>query len=909
MEESIVNKENRNTVKRFQKSITYRWWHGSYQKPWQNDDITDKIIRKIVEENGFVRNHSDVEELESSEDESEFGKVKELAKKLKGDEDVRTEGKIRLMLEKGYELIEIETNEVIRNILINDEIDLQGLREKLEKGELPLRIKGKAVLKDKNDNEKERAIIIAEKWIEKGHVNVTIGGIMRLLKLGYDELRLENDREFIDRYIEYNDLLDDELMTKLNELDDEMKIEERLERLKNLIKVLEIEVSDGELLRLISMEYRDVDILSTDFIKLFQEYKNESEKEIKRILDEYLKKFEIEESEEEVEEENDNTDDSEKSGEILSPEEHEIWEENTEDFNENEIGNNNENVINTEGFGLSQNSDSNNPLNTENSDIEEFDTEKSDYNLRDLFQENILLNMGATRAEVREDFRAALLAATGHDIGGNWAGLVAADPLANAIENAGNVAGGIVNMPLFYGKEDEDVNDWIRQFEIAFTAIGKERQANGTRQAAFAATCLRGAAVQWYNGMKEANDGNLTNWENVDNDNDLKHRIIRKFTREDVKRKKMVELAGMRQGINESVEEYTRRFRAVLRIATRGQVLHDVYQVNYFIQGLEPVLGYQVRRSNPATLDEAIDTAKREGEAMNELSRRTGVNIGQSSLNIGQEKNMEEILKEEANKYKKMNPIAKELQNKEVKNNEIEELIKGFKRMEAHMLKINENNRRPMRNNNRNNVDWSKATCYTCGKQGHTSKFCRENQRGMNRRNNQVNHLDEDYDEEYDAYNMGYDDEYDEYENNEYDAYEMENEDDIEENDIYPALIRRSERNKDKVMNDERDRRRNAKWQEQEQRVQGNRKGFTQEQRQKAQETRRRNSLCQNCGQYGHFTTECKNEKVRLNRRVPNTEEFDPVKGFMNSNVPINWGQYISERPGVGKKLRNGLKY
>ncbi|CAB4442679.1 unnamed protein product [Rhizophagus irregularis] len=258
-----------------------------------------------------------------------------------------------------------------------------------------------------------------------------------------------------------------------------------------------------------------------------------------------------------------------------------------------------------------------------------------------------------------------------------------------------------------------------------------------------------------------------------------------------------------------------------------------------------------------------------------------------------------------------MNPIAKELQNKEVKNDEIDELIKGFKRMEAHMLKINENNRRPMRNNNRNNVDWSKAICYTCGKQGHTSKFCRENQRGMNRRNNQVNHLDEDYDEEYDAYNIGYDDydEDNEYENNEYDAYEMENGDDIEENDMYPAPIRRSERNKDKVMNDERDRRRNAKWQEQEQRVQGNRRGFTQEQRQKAQETRRRNSLCQNCGQYGHFTTECKNEKVRLNRRVPNTEEFDPVKGFMNSNVPINWGQYISERPGVGKKLRNGLKY
>ncbi|CAB4431230.1 unnamed protein product [Rhizophagus irregularis] len=149
---------------------------------------------------------------------------------MKGEENVRTEGKVNLMLEKGYELIEIETNEVIRNVLIDDEIDLQGLREKLERGELPLRVKGKATLRDRNDNEKERATIITEKWIEKGHVNVTIGGIMRLLKLGYDELRLENDREFIDRYIEYNDLLDDELMIKLNELDDEMKTEKRLEQ-------------------------------------------------------------------------------------------------------------------------------------------------------------------------------------------------------------------------------------------------------------------------------------------------------------------------------------------------------------------------------------------------------------------------------------------------------------------------------------------------------------------------------------------------------------------------------------------------------------------------------------------------------------------------------------------------------
>ncbi|GBC24790.2 hypothetical protein GLOIN_2v1815633 [Rhizophagus irregularis DAOM 181602=DAOM 197198] len=117
--------------------------------------------------------------------------------------------------------------------------------------------------------------------------------------------------------------------------------------------------------------------------------------------------------------------------------------------------------------------------------------------------------MGATRAEVREDVRAALQAVWGHDIGNNWAGLIQANPVANAIEDAGNAAGGIISLPHFYGKEEEDVNDWVRQFETAFTAIGKAAGVNGARQAAMAATCLKGAAAQWYNEKKEANNGHL----------------------------------------------------------------------------------------------------------------------------------------------------------------------------------------------------------------------------------------------------------------------------------------------------------------------------------------------------------------------------------------------------------------
>ncbi|PKY29251.1 hypothetical protein RhiirB3_445813 [Rhizophagus irregularis] len=69
LEENIAEEENREEVKKFQKSITYQWWDGNnYPKPWINDDVTDKIIEKIVETKGFVEEYCDVGELESSDD-------------------------------------------------------------------------------------------------------------------------------------------------------------------------------------------------------------------------------------------------------------------------------------------------------------------------------------------------------------------------------------------------------------------------------------------------------------------------------------------------------------------------------------------------------------------------------------------------------------------------------------------------------------------------------------------------------------------------------------------------------------------------------------------------------------------------------------------------------------------------
>ncbi|GBC28000.1 ribonuclease H-like domain-containing protein [Rhizophagus irregularis DAOM 181602=DAOM 197198] len=815
-------------------------------------------------------------------------------------------------------------------------------------------------VKEAQKNEQDELIELRNN-LEKLGYEIDVSEIQRMKSFGVNN-RIIVTKEFVEEYMEMIDLEDKELrkeihkwlnqnttwcerceirwmndMFRLGWMDDMSRvrgmvckdceeenideIDDRVKRLQKIFEDIGTMITEEELLRLTSMGYTDGEILDKEFIEIFQENKNESEKELKKKLDKLLKEqagvMDSEESGEKSdneESEEDNTDNSEKIGEILSPDE--IWDGSDEDFEEEESENEIENVINTGGFGLNQNSDSNSSLNFKNSDTE---SEISDYNLQELFQENIV-NM-ANEAQIRRIMENAMgLAPNALDNA-----LGAGQTLADRIQTAG--MGGIVGMPTFSGKEDEDINDWIRQFEIAFTVSGRpEGNVGGgvcrQNKANIAITCLRGIALQWYNEEKERVAANLVNWCDHNEDRNLKRRLIDRFTRNDIQRRKMLELTRIRQGTNESVEEYIRRFRSILRVATRGHALDDLYQVNYFIQGLDAMLGYHVRRSNPTNLNDAVNEAKREEEAKDELLMKT---TGLDMKRVGQEKNMEEILKEETNKYKGMNPIAKELQNKEVKSDEWDELINGIKRLEAHVMQRNEayvmqrnrNDRRPIGNNNvqRNNMNWDRMTCYTCGRKGHTSRVCREGQRrsyggnnkGSYSQNNQVNYLDEEYyGEGYNVYNMEYNDEYDGYNegggydnyNNGFDGYEVNNYEDEERYDMFPVPPRKSERNKDKVMNDERDRRRNAQWQGQQQKAQeNNKRGFTKEQLQKGYETRKNNNRCHNCGQQGHFARECTNEKVKLNRNIPNVGDFDPFEQFVNSSVPINWGQMMNERP------------
>ena len=193
-------------------------------------------------------------------------------------------------------------------------------------------------------------------------------------------------------------------------------------------------------------------------------------------------------------------------------------------------------------------------------------------------------------------------------------------------------------VPTYHGKEEEDVEEWIAQIEALFTASGRNAGGNNANIARFAVGGLKGNALRWYTEQKNANNGNLVNWTDADNDNDLKHRIKRKFITTEIRRRKQRELQHMKQKDNESVESYSIRYKQIARIANRGANIPEEFKVNYFVNGLKKELRKQVSLHEPATLNDAINRARI-------VERVESEQIQQEVEDKMYEKGMEEILK------------------------------------------------------------------------------------------------------------------------------------------------------------------------------------------------------------------------------------------------------------------------
>ena len=116
--------------------------------------------------------------------------------------------------------------------------------------------------------------------------------------------------------------------------------------------------------------------------------------------------------------------------------------------------------------------------------------------------------------------------------------------------------------------------------------------------------------------------------------------------------------------MNESIEDYAKRFKKIMRKVNYTNVLVDGVQVNFFIRGLNPMYITQVLATNPANLNAAITQAK---------LLEIGTQIAGLSIfgNTSQ--------RAENNNQVRKNTFTRE---KDVKKDEIDDLIEKMERME-----------------------------------------------------------------------------------------------------------------------------------------------------------------------------------------------------------------------------------
>ena len=386
--------------------------------------------------------------------------------------------------------------------------------------------------------------------------------------------------------------------------------------------------------------------------------------------------------------------------------------------------------------------------------ISETESESSEYNLNLLFEENLVDMAGITDAQFQTRME-AIFGAHGENV----------RPVRKINE--------------FSGRDDEDPHEWCAEFEKACAANGWGGNDNNVRRKNIAATYLRGNAAEWY----ETDQANIVQW-HIDGQNDnFRERFKDHFSPQSKQIKWQVELTNIKQGIEESIEDYAKRFKKIMRKVNYTNALAAGVQVNYFIKGLNPLYITQVMMTAPANLNAAVTQAK---------LLETGTQIAGLSV-FGNTDQTEQNREGVRNNKPKRNTFMRE---KDVKGDAMDELIEKFDKMALKLANIEKG--KTSRNNSNQGIkcyncnrtghfardcnvqrnerqNMGIKTCNTCGKTGHISRECYRNkicQRCDRKGHTQeicrstisrLNYVDEEYEEEsYDNNNEFYENEDDE---------------------------------------------------------------------------------------------------------------------------------------------------
>ncbi len=357
--------------------------------------------------------------------------------------------------------------------------------------------------------------------------------------------------------------------------------------------------------------------------------------------------------------------------------------------------------------------------------ISETESETSEYNLNLLFEENLVNMAGITRDEML-------------------------GVLQGVFGEHGENMRPIMKVREFYGRDNEDPHEWCAEFEKACAANGWAGNANNVRRRDIAASYLRENAAEWY----EEDQANIAQWHTDGQNDNFRERFKSYFSPQSKQIQWQVELTNIKQEMGESIEDYAKRFRKILRKVNYTNALADGVRVNYFIKGLNPMYITQVMSANPANLNDAVKQAK----LLETGTQIAGLSITGNITQSTQNKEREDTQKNQntsnwnkdnlrgrdtfgntrrnnfGNDYRnngrdtfgntRRNNFGNDNRNNRDNDTSVDELTRQLEKMKIQMANLT-------KNNGRNNYDdsWRRGvTCYRCNKRGHLANECHRNQ-------------------------------------------------------------------------------------------------------------------------------------------------------------------------------------
>ncbi|RIA82968.1 hypothetical protein C1645_743412 [Glomus cerebriforme] len=181
--------------------------------------------------------------------------------------------------------------------------------------------------------------------------------------------------------------------------------------------------------------------------------------------------------------------------------------------------------------------------------------------------------------------------------------------------------------PLFYGNKTENVNEWLKKFEI----VAKKNKWNEEIKLDISRSSLRGLAKTWY--IRTAKDFQKTSWSEFSKavrcyfqhnkysikrsnnyskySKDVFTNDLPNYTNGNGKFRSLTdELRNCKQESEESVESYGKRVYDLIEMVNINKTMCDVEMAVNLIKGLRADLCKEVVMLNPNTFNQALKFAK-----------------------------------------------------------------------------------------------------------------------------------------------------------------------------------------------------------------------------------------------------------------------------------------------------------